>query len=160
MSYVALAVTVGGALYQGMEANQAGEIANIYAQSQARMDEAAALETSQIIRKAGRRQISSANVAYAGSGVKLGEGSAQEVQNEMYAGVEHDAYQAILEGKNRAYSARQSGAQALQAGQDAQNASIINAAGSALGGYNSAKRAGGWGTQTTNAKPQATYPKG
>jgi hypothetical protein len=171
MSYVTAAVAIGGALYQGSEARQSGAIAKIFADSQARMDEAAALETAKIIRRAGRKAVGAASAGYAGAGVKVGEGSAAEVGEEITAAVEHDAYQAILEGKNRASSARQAGRNADQAGRDAQTASIISATGTALGAYNAKNRTSspgtGWrtngpgfsGTQAP-APVYNAYPKG
>jgi len=141
MSYVALAVSVGGALYQGSQARQSGAIAQIFAESQARMDEAAALETAKVIRRAGRKTIGAAKAAYAGAGVKAGEGSAAEVGEEITAGVEHDAFQAILEGKNRASAARQAGRNADQAGRDAQSVAIVNAAGTGMSGWRTANKA-------------------
>ncbi len=140
MSYVAIAVTVGGALYQGSQARQSGAIAQIFAESQARMDEAAALETAKVIRRAGRKTIGAAKAAYAGAGVKTGEGSAAEVGEEITAGVEHDAFQAILEGKNRASAARQAGRNADQAGRDAQNVAIVNAVGTGMSGWRTANK--------------------
>jgi hypothetical protein len=147
MSYVALAVGVGSALYSGSQAKQAGQIAGIYAEGQAQLDEMHALETSKLVRKAGRRQIGAANAAYAASGVKLGEGSALAVENEMTVGVEHDAYQALLEGTNRAFAVRQGGAQAVQQGNDAMTAAVIGAVGTA---------GSGWATK----RRQDNYPKG
>jgi hypothetical protein len=151
MSYVTVAVSVGGALYQGAEANQNGKIAKIFAESQARMDEASALETAKIIRRAGRKQVGAARGAYAASGVRLDEGSAAEVQEEMSAGVEHDAFQAILEGRNRAAFARHEGALAAKAGKDAQTASIISALGTASSAYS--KSQSGWKTGGAKTAP-------
>jgi hypothetical protein len=140
MSYVTAAISIGGALFQGESAKENGAIAKIFAESQARMDEAAALETAKVIRRAGRKTIGAAKAAYAGAGVKTGEGSAAEVGEEITAGVEHDAFQAILEGKNRASASRQAGQNADQAGRDAQNVAIVNAVGTGISGWRTASK--------------------
>lgn len=150
MSYViaaGAAISIGGSLMQGDQAKQSGKIQNIFAQSQARIEEFQALETAKIIRRAGKKAVGAANSAYAGAGVKLGEGSAADVEQEIVSGVEHDAFQAILEGSGRARGARQAGEIALQQGRDANAAAMNQAAGTALMAYGK-KNPGGWKTQT------------
>lgn len=171
MSFVAaagLAISVGGSLYQGDQAKQAGKIQGIFAESQARLEEAQALDTAMLIRKAGQRQRGAAKAGYVASGVRLGEGSAQAVEEEITQGYEHDAYQAILEGKNRARGSRQIGENAVQAGRDANSAAMNNAAGTALSGYGAIKKSSGWRTNgpgysgTQAPAPVTTYniPRG
>jgi hypothetical protein len=151
MSFVAvagagLAISVGGSLYQGSQAKLSGKIQGIFAESQARMEEATALETANLIRRAGNKARGTAKAAYAGAGVKLGEGSAAAVEDQMTLDIEHDAYQAILDGKNRARGARQYGDQAVQAGRDAFTASTITALGTAVSGLSEIGRSG-WSTK-------------
>lgn len=162
MSFVAaagLAISVGGALYSGDQAKQAGKIQGIFADSQARIEEAAAMETAQLIRRAGRKQLGATKAGYVGAGVLLGEGSAQAAEEEVTQGYEHDAYQAILDGRNRASSARNAGANARQAGNDAFTASVISGAGTALSGAGQIGRANGWRTNSSSYTAP-TIPKG
>jgi hypothetical protein len=79
-------------------------------------------------------QVGAANAAYAGAGVKVGEGSAARREQEITQDYEHDAYQAILEGKRRARGLQTDAQMTRIDGSAWQTAGYVNAAGTLLGG--------------------------
>lgn len=83
-------------------AGMSGKMADFYAGE----EEKAGQEMAGIIRRAGERLRSSQVAAYAGAGVKVGEGSAATVEGQTVVDTEHDAYQAILGGQRRALALR------------------------------------------------------
>jgi hypothetical protein len=149
VSYVTVATSFTNALNQinasqyakGQAELKAGQMEYL---SQVEQDNA--LKTAEIIRRAGRRQVGQANAAYAASGVVVGEGSAGETEAQIRQDVEHDAFQALLEG-NRRGRGLQVGASMSRADGAAQAAAgYVNAAGTALGGVYQGMRANGWRT--------------
>lgn len=86
-----------GRMAQGQTGLQANQL-----EYQAKVENAAALQTAAMIRRTGRRQVGAVNAGYAAAGVKVGEGSALEAERYVEQGVEHDAFQAILDGSRRA----------------------------------------------------------
>lgn len=118
------AVGAGTAIYQGEQQAAAAESQAISVQNQADAEADAARAQAEKIRKAGRAQKGEANAALAKSGVKLGEGTALEVQKEITQNVEQDAFSALL-----------SGSRAKRTGDE--QASILRASGDAArtGGY-------------------------
>lgn len=104
------------------------------------------------IRKAGRIQVGEANAALAASGVKLGEGTALEVQNTINQNAEEDALSAILTGKRSMSTATQEADLMIRAGKNKTTSSLLSAGGSVLSG---AARiyGGGWKRTTTAGEP-------
>ena len=150
MAWVAVAVTGFNALNQ----IQQGRYANAQAQLQAgqmdyraKVEEENALKTAQIIRNAGRKQVGQANAAYAAAGVKVGEGSALEIERQIDTNVEHDAFQAILDGQRKAIGLRTDADLTRISGKQQESAGYVNAVGTVLQGASSYMRAtGGWKT--------------
>lgn len=149
MAWVMVAVTGMNAFGQVMQGRTANAQAQLQAQVsdyQAKVEEQNALETAKIIRRAGQRQVGEANAAYAAAGVKVGEGSAGEVERDITQGYEHDAYQAILEGSRRASGLRTDATLTRINGRMAQTAGVVNAVGTVLSGGYGALKASGWRT--------------
>lgn len=149
MAYVNIAI----AGVSAFNAIQQGHTASAMAGQQAQLDNYQAqvanenaLETASIIRRAGRRLVSAQTAGYAGAGVKVGEGSALEVERQTDFDYEHDAYQAILEGRRRGRAMQLQGAMGQAQGDAQEAASYATAAGSVLGGMYGGLRASGWRT--------------
>lgn len=149
MSFVAVAV-VG---FSAVQQVQAGKYANGQAQLQAgqmeyqaQVENENAMKTAAIIRRAGRRQVGAANAAYAGAGVVVGMGSAGDVEQEITRDVEHDAFQAILEGQRRGRGLTTQAQLTRIDGSMRETAGMVNALGTALGGTYQAAVANGWRT--------------
>lgn len=147
MSYVNAAMAVTS-LYSGYQsgklAKEQGGAQQQALDYQAGVEEANGLSMAAIIRRAGKRTVGAANAAYAAAGVKVGEGSALTTEGQIEQDVEHDAYQAILEGKRRGRAARLEGINANIAGQQRATAAYVNAANSAISSFS--KGASGWKT--------------
>lgn len=96
------------------------------------------------IRKAGDRQRAEARAALAGSGVVVGEGTAEQIDKEIQTNVEEDALMAIYDGRNRSQSILQGGRIAASRSENQARAAGYAATGSALSGINTV--ASGWAT--------------
>lgn len=147
ITIAATAVTVMGQVKAGQDAAdqanaQAGQL-----EYSGRVAQDDALARAMIIRKQGKRDLASSDVAQAASGVVVGEGSGEEVDRTIADNTEHDAHMAILSGDRQARGLQTEAAMQRQAGQNAQTNSLFDAAGTVLGSVNSFNRYQGWKTQ-------------
>lgn len=147
MAYVTIATNVLGSLAAGVDAKGRADLQSQQMIYQGQLAEAEALQTAKVIRRAGRRQVGASNAAYSGVGVKVGEGSAAVLEADTITNVEHDAFQAILEGKRRGLGLSTQANLTRIDGSAAQAASYANAASTALGGFYQSQRASGWRTR-------------
>jgi hypothetical protein len=104
----------GASLLGGMSSASAaksqGAAVQIANNTQADIEQRNAQEMARLIRRAGRRQMGETRAGYAGAGVDVNaSGSVQDVATEQTNAIEHDAFQAILEGDRRALSLRLDG---------------------------------------------------
>lgn len=113
---------------------------------QAKVENENALKTAAIIRKAGKRQVAQTVEGYAGAGVKVGEGSAGEVEQQVTKNVEHDAYQAILDGSRRASGLETDATFTRADGVSRQSAADIAASSTIMSSSFRGMRANGWRT--------------
>jgi hypothetical protein len=156
------------ALQQGKTANAQANMQAQQADYEATIEQQNALRTAAMIRRAGAKQVGQANAAYAGAGVKIGEGSAGETERQITQDYEHDAFQALLEGSRRASGLRLDASMQRTQGKLAQSAGLVNAVGNVLQGGYSALKASGWrtngpgwaGTQAPAPVESRPYPKG
>lgn len=106
-SAVAIGAMIAATAYSAYSSVQAGKQAQLNADAQAEQaqldaDNAASAATVQAerIRKVARAQAGQANAALAASGVEVGEGSAVNINEEIYGNAEEDAVMTILNGEN------------------------------------------------------------
>lgn len=151
LAYAAAAAAVVGtavSVYsQNEQADQADKLAQ-QQQNQAREDAQFAASEAQVqarqIRKAADKQRAEARGALAASGVTVGVGTAEQIDEEINAAGEEDALMAIYDGTNRARAISQGGEITASRSRNAANASRYGAATSALQG--GATLARGWNT--------------
>lgn len=142
------AVGTATTVYSGMQ--QAEQADNMAAQqsAQAADDAAYAASEAQVqarqIRKAGEKQRAEARAALAGSGVVVGEGTAELIDTQIQRDSEQDALFAIYDGESRARSIGISGNLAASRSRNAATASRTGAFTSALQGGSTLAR--GWNT--------------
>lgn len=149
MSYVQVAVVGLNAFQQVQGGNAARAGANVQGDQldyQARIEQENALKMAAIIRRAGQRQMGQARGALAASGVKVDEGSALDIQQQIQHDSEGDAFQALLEGSRKARGLQVDAASVRAGGRLAQAAANVNAFGTILGGGYQAMRSNGWRT--------------
>lgn len=149
MSYVMVAITGFNALQQvqaGQNAKRMGAVQGDAADYAAQQEREQALQTAVVIRRAGERQRGQAKASLAAAGVKVDEGSAGLVQDEITRGAESDAFQALLEGGRRARGLETDGQMARISGRQAATAGKINAVGTLMSGFAGAARSNGWRT--------------
>lgn len=105
-AYAAYAAMAAATVYSVYSTQQSGKQASLNADSQAEQaqkdaDAAASAATVQAdrIRRLARNQASEANAALAASGVEVGEGTAININKEIYANAEEDATLTFLNGQ-------------------------------------------------------------
>lgn len=150
MSYVMVAVGGMTALQQVQGGRNAKAMAGAQAQAmefQGQVEEQQALQTARLIRKAGAQQVKQVTANYAGAGVVVGEGSASEAERYVEQNVEHDAFQAILEGSRRARGMQTQAAMTRADGSIQEAAGNAAAVGTLLSTGASAMKASGWRTK-------------
>lgn len=140
----AAVVSAGTAYYAGEQQKKAAD-ANA---DQAEADAAAAAGAAEVearkIREATRRQQGEAQAALASSGVQVGIGTAELIQQDIAQRGEEDALTTILNGRNRGRLMGRE-AEALRiGGRNARTAGYLNAGSSLISGYSAYGRASGW----------------
>lgn len=149
MSWVMVAIgatTAIGQINSGRYARGEAELQAQQEDYQAKLEEDKGRQTAEIIRRAGRQLVGSQVAGYAGAGVKIGEGSALETERDTMHDVEHDAFQAILEGDRRAIGMRLDADLTRIQGRQRAEAGYVAAAGTALQTAYTANRLNGWRT--------------
>jgi len=149
MSWVTTSVVMAGANAYGQI--QSGNMAGKQAQMQAMQSDWLAeqahddgLRQAAIIRRAGARQVSESNAAYAGAGVSVGQGSALDLERQTMREVQQDAFQAILNGDRQARGLQLEGVNARTQGSMARTAGRINAATSLMSSASAGLKSSGW----------------
>lgn len=147
---IMMAASTGMSVLSQVQAGQTAKAqANMQADQQdyaASVEQSNALKTADLIRRAGRRQVGAANAGYAGAGVKVGEGSSLEAERYIDQNVQHDAFQALLDGDRRARGLQTDAKLMRINGQQQEAAGYMNAFGTALGGAAQGMKASGWRT--------------
>jgi nicotinamide mononucleotide (NMN) deamidase PncC len=129
------AISAGSALMQGQQAKQTADVNAELARRQGEADKDAAVAQAEQIRKAARYQIGAANVAAAGSGIQIGEGSAGIVNEGIAQRSENDAYMTILSGTRRQSSANNQASLYETQGSNAVTSSLLAAGGAVANGW-------------------------
>ncbi len=152
--YAAMAASTAVSAYSSY---QQGESQKDWADYQARQAEAdakaeksAAEVQAEKIRKMARIQAGEASASLAGSGVDVGEGTALNINKDIYANAEEDAVMTIFGGADRAARGNAEAAGYRLKGAQAQQAGYLNATSSLLSAAVSYGQANGW-KKSTNA---------
>ncbi|WP_256347637.1 hypothetical protein [Pseudomonas gingeri] len=147
--YIAAAAAVAGTAYSVYSSQQAGKQAQLTAEAQAEQsqkdaDAAASAATVQAdrIRRLARNQASEANAALAASGVEVGEGSAININEDIYGNAEEDATLTFLNGQSQKARGQVDAANYRQTGAAARSAANAQSFGSVLQG--ASNLASGW----------------
>lgn len=163
----AAAVGAYSAIQSGQQQKKLGESQNEWNQYQANQavadanaEKSAAQVHADKIRKMARIQAGEATASLAGSGVDIGEGTALNINKDIYANAEEDAVMTIFggvdrskRGVNQAAGYRATGEQAQISGNAAARAGTLNAASSILGGVGTVSK--GWKAGTNATTPAA-----
>lgn len=102
------------------------------------------------IRRLGAQQKSEARAALAASGVKVGEGTALEVEKEITKNSEEDALSAIISGKRSATASEDEADLFMKAGSNARTNANYASAGTVLSGATTI--ASGWKSSAKGGK--------
>lgn len=153
-AFATAAVGTAASVYgQMQQADQAKEAADAQ-QKTAAEDAAYATSEAQLqartIRKAADKQRAEARASLAGSGVVVGEGTAEQIDTTIATNAEEDALMAIYDGSNRARAITQSGNLAASRSRNAASAANIGAFSTALQGGSTLAR--GWNTAAAGTK--------
>lgn len=135
--------------YSAYESGKTQEEWGSYQAKQSSADATAELGAAEVeadrIRKMARQQASAANAALANAGVETGEGTALNINHDIYYESEQDAMLTVLGGKDRYQRGMAESSGYNTRGKQAKQAGNINIATSLLDG--SYKVASGWKTK-------------
>jgi hypothetical protein len=134
MMVLAVVASAGGAIYSGMQQQEAANTNAELSRRQGVADQDAAVAQAEKIRKAAHRQAGEANASLAASGVAIGEGTAVRINEDIYKTAEDDAYSALLTGARRQRSANDQAGIMQSQGSAAMTGGLINAGASVLAG--------------------------
>lgn len=129
----------GGITAEGNARLEAGDL-----EYQAAVERDNSLMAAQQIRREGRRARGEVVTSIAGSGVKVGEGSALDAEREVMQNSETDALLAILRGDQSSRQLKANAENVRRAGRQARRAANINAVTSLLSMGAQSARASGW----------------
>lgn len=146
---VAYGVMAASAAYGAYSTVQSGKQQQLNAEAQAEQaqldantEKSAAQVQAERIRKMARIQAGEANAALAASGVEVGEGTALNINREIYENAEEDAALTVFGGANRALRLNTDAANYKTAGQMARSnanaqagATLISAAANGYSGW-------------------------
>jgi hypothetical protein len=135
---------VAGQLQQGQAADQAARGQAEEYERQAGIEREMAERDAASTRRAGAVGRGRTLGALAVSGVKIGEGSALDVERQVMEDYSRDEYIQILNGNIRGRALEFEAGQTRRAGRDARRASYMQAGTSLLSAGYSGARAGGW----------------
>lgn len=148
-----IALVAGTALSAGSMVLQAGQQSDMadYQRQQAAADAQTAASQAQVearrIRAAGERQRAEARASLAASGVTVGVGTAEQIDQTVNARAEEDALLAIYGGNERGRQIQTAGNLNAAQSENAATATLINAGSTVLSGAGALAR--GWKTPAT-----------
>lgn len=131
----ATALIVGGQIKSGLDSRKMGKAQQALSNQQADEEIDSARGEAEVIRRNTETARGSAVAGQAASGVKVGEGSALEVERQILRLGEQDALMTILTGERRARALRAGGALQAKAGSNALTNSLLGAGGTLLSSY-------------------------
>jgi hypothetical protein len=132
---ISTGVSVAGQIAQGQAQKQAKDAQALEYDIQAAQSKQSAMDEAKRIRAAGEKTAGAARAALTGAGVVADQGSAVNINEDIYQKSESDASNVLLTGDNRANSYGRSASMARGAGRDAQSASLLGAATTAGNAY-------------------------
>lgn len=135
---------VVGQIQQGRSANSAAQGQAEEYERQASAERFMAERDASMVRRAGAEARGRTLGALGVSGVKVGEGSALDVERQVMEDYSRDEYIQILNGEIRGRSLELAAGQSRRAGRDARRAANMQAVTSLLSSGASAAKAGGW----------------
>lgn len=150
------AMSAYSTIQQGKQASLNAEAQAEQAAADANAERSAAVVQAERIRKLARIQAGEANSALAASGVEVGEGTALNINREIYENAEEDAILTVMGGQNRANRLFADSSNYRMAGRQAQGSSYGQAASTLLS--TGASAYAGWksvGTSGLNKQGQA-----
>lgn len=140
-------LSVVNTLASGRAAEKQGQTQGMLNDYQAQVEIESAMEMAKVIRRAGRKTEGAARAQYGASGVRVDEGSAVEVQQQIAMDVEQDAFAALLDGQRNALGLRLQGQNARRQGRSARQASYIDGLTTLGQAAYMDSRSDGWKTQ-------------
>jgi hypothetical protein len=139
MCGTALLISTGlsalGSIAKGNADRQANDAQALEYDIQAAQSKQSAMDEAKRIRAAGEKTAGAARAALAGAGVVADQGSAVNINEDIYQKSESDAFNVLLTGDNRANSYGRSASMERAAGRDKQSASLLGAATTAGDAY-------------------------
>lgn len=141
MMAISTGVSVLGQLHEGQARKQAADAQALENDIAAAQEREAAKQEASRIRAAGDRQAGAARAALAGSGIVVDQGSAVNINEDIYRGAESDAFNTLLTGERRAGAYNRQAEMNRKAGDNAVTSSLLGSMATAGQGYSGWKGA-------------------
>lgn len=148
MMAISAGISVVGQIQQGQAQKAAADAQAREQEIAADQNRVAAQQEAARIRKAGERQAGAARAALAGSGIVVDQGSAMNINEDIYRGSESDAFNTLLTGERQTSSLMRSASQSRAAGDNAVTSSLLGAASTGARAY------AGWKSVQAPADPR------
>lgn len=142
------AVGVYSSIQEGKQQREWSEYQARQAEADAAAEKSAAQVHAEKIRKIARIQAGEANADLAASGVEVGQGTALNINKEIYANAEEDAVMTLFGGADRAARGNAEAAGYRIKGRQAQQAGYLKATSTALGAAHDVAK--GWKSSASN----------
>lgn len=128
-------VSALGQLHEGQARKQAADANALENDIAAAQEREAAKQEADRIRKAADRQAGSARAALAGAGIVVDQGSAVNINEDIYRGSESDAFNTLLTGERQASAYNRKASMYRKEGDNAVTASLLGSASTGARGY-------------------------
>jgi len=139
MMAVMAGVSIAGQLAQGRAARKAAEADARMQEMQAAQMQDQAKQEAERIRRAADKTRSTARAQMAANGVRVDQGTALQIDEEIGFESEKDAQMTLLTGQRQGGAARFAAGQSRAAGRNAQNASVLGAISTGVQGWKGVK---------------------
>ena len=135
MMAIGAAVSIAGTLAQGQAQKKAAQAEAAQAELIASQQQEAAADEAARIRKAGEKTKGAARAQMAANGIRVDEGTALRIDEEIERDSEMDAMNTLLTGQRRAQASQFAASQARARGSNAQTASVLGAVSTGLNAW-------------------------
>jgi hypothetical protein len=141
MMAISTGISVAGQVAQGQAKKEAGDAQAREFQIAADQNAVAAQQEAARIRKAGEKTAGAARAALAGAGIVVDQGSAVNINEDIYRNSETDAYNTLLTGERQSGSLMRKASQSSAEGNNSLTASLLSSGVTGAEGYAGWKRA-------------------
>jgi hypothetical protein len=141
MMAISTGLSVVGSLAKGVADRRAADVEARQSEHLAAQQQDQALQEAERIRRAGKRTQGAARAQLAASGIRVDDGTALVIDEEIGGESEKDAFNTLLTGKRQADASRASASMARARGRNAMTSSVLGSISTGVQGWKGVKAA-------------------